>query len=57
MLFRSAPVMKKKEYIIHPVKWVIKNKIRSIRGLDACIDKQCYNVGQDPSQGDLRDKF
>ena len=57
MVGTAAPVMKKKSYIKHPVKWVIKNKIRSIRGLDACLDKQWYDVGQNPLQGDLRDKF
>jgi radical SAM protein with 4Fe4S-binding SPASM domain len=53
MVGTAAPVMKK--YIKHPTKWVIKNKFNSIIGRD--IDKTTipkYDVGQDPSQGNLR---
>lgn len=55
MVGTAAPIMKK--YIKHPLKWVMKNKIRSLRGLKPCIDKRWYDVGQDSSQGDLRDTF
>jgi radical SAM protein with 4Fe4S-binding SPASM domain len=55
MVGTASPVMHK--YITHPLKWAIKNKIRSLQGKDACIDKKWYDVGQDPQQGDLRSKF
>lgn len=55
MVGTASPVIKK--YIKHPLQWVVKNKIRSLRGLKPCLDKKWYDVGQDPSQGDLRDKF
>jgi len=51
----AAPAMKK--YIKHPLTWVVKNKLRSIQGKSACLDKCWYNVGQDPMQGDLREVF
>lgn len=53
MVGTAAPVMKK--YIKHPIKWVVKNKIKSLLGRPICIDKipKC-DVGQDPMQGDLR---
>ena len=53
MVGTAAPVMKK--YISHPVKWVVKNKIKSLLGKPICTDTvpEC-NVGQDPLQGDLR---
>ena len=51
MVGTASPVMKK--YIKHPAKWVIKNKLRSLRGLKPCLDKQWYDVGQDPRQGNL----
>ncbi|MCL2328084.1 MAG: radical SAM protein [Bacteroidetes bacterium] len=51
----AAPAMKK--YIKHPVKWALKNKLRSLQGKPAILDKCWYNVGQDPTQGDLREKF
>ncbi len=52
MVGTAAPVMKK--YIKHPVKWVVKNKIKSLMGKSVCIkDIPYYNVGQDPRQGDL----
>ncbi|MCM1110565.1 MAG: radical SAM protein [Clostridium sp.] len=55
MVGTASPVMHK--YIKHPVKWAVTNKLRSLRGLKACLDKQWYDVGQDPQQGDLRENF
>ena len=55
MVGTASPVMKK--YIKLPLKWALKNKLRSLQGKDACLDKCCYNVGQSPEQGDLRKKF
>lgn len=53
MVGTAAPVMKK--YIKHPVKWVVKNKIKSLLGKPICIDEiPVCDVGQDPLQGDLR---
>ena len=53
MVGTAAPVMKK--YIKHPVKWVIKNKIKSLLGKPICIDDiPVCDVGQDSLQGDLR---
>jgi len=53
MVGTAAPVMKK--YIQHPIKWVAKNKFKSIFGKDICIDDiPYYMVGQDPLQGDLK---
>ena len=52
MVGTASPVTKK--YLIHPLKWVLKNKWRSITGRPACLDKKWYDVGQDPRQGDLR---
>ena len=53
MVGTAAPVMKK--YIKHPLKWVIKNKIKSLMGRPICVDSipKC-DVGQDPQQGNLR---
>lgn len=51
MVGTASPVMKK--YIKHPLKWVIKNKLRVMTGKQACIDKEYCNVGQDPRQGTL----
>ncbi|MDH5189870.1 MAG: radical SAM protein [Gammaproteobacteria bacterium] len=54
MVGTAAPVMKK--YIKHPVKWVAKNKIKSMLGRPICIEEiPRYDVGQDPQQGDLRE--
>lgn len=54
MIGTAAPVMKK--YLKHPVKWVVKNKIRALMGKK--VERGClpgpYDVGQNPSQGDLR---
>lgn len=52
MVGTASPVMHK--YIVHPLKWAVRNKIRSLRGLKPCLDKKWYDVGQDPRQGDLR---
>ena len=51
MVGTAAPVTKK--YIRHPLKWVVKNKLRVMAGKPACIDKSWYDVGQDPKQGNL----
>ena len=55
MVGTASPVMHK--YIKYPLKWALKNKLRSLQGKTACLDKCWYNVGQDPSQGDLREVF
>ena len=55
MVGTASPVMKK--YFKYPLKWVIKNKLRSLQGKTACLDKCRYNVGQEPEQGNLREKF
>lgn len=55
MVGTAAPVMKK--YLKHPARWVMKNKLRSLMGKDAILDKCWHNVGQDPQQGDLRETF
>lgn len=52
MVGTASPVMKK--YITHPAKWVLKNKLRVMRGQPICMVDTPYNVGQDPRQGDLR---
>ncbi|MCP4991079.1 MAG: radical SAM protein [Colwellia sp.] len=53
MVGTAAPVMKK--YIKHPLKWVVKNKIKSLIGKPVCTDiMPVCDVGQDPLQGDLR---
>ncbi len=53
MVGTAAPVMKK--YIRHPLKWVAKNKLKSLLGKPVCIDDvPHFDVGQDPRQGDLR---
>ena len=53
MVGTAAPVMKK--YIKHPAKWALKNKLRSMVGKKAVLDKCWHDVGQDPCQGDLRE--
>ena len=55
MVGTASPVMHK--YLRYPLMWTVKNKLRSLRGLKPCLDKKWYNVGQDPTQGDLREKF
>lgn len=53
MVGTAAPVMKK--YVRHPLKWVVKNKLKSLLGKPICIDDvPHFDVGQDPRQGDLR---
>lgn len=53
MVGTAAPVMKK--YIKHPIKWVAKNKLKSMLGRPVCVKEiPHYDVGQDPLQGDLR---
>lgn len=52
MVGTASPVMHK--YIIHPAKWVVKNKMRSLLGLDPCLDKKWCDVGQNPEQGNLK---
>ena len=54
MVGTASPVMKK--YIQHPLRWVLKNKWRSMTGRPVCIDKKWYDVGQDPEQGNLKEK-
>ena len=55
MVGTASPVMKK--YIKNPLIWAAKNKLRSLANKPAILDKQYYNVGQDPHQGDLREHF
>ena len=55
MVGTASPVMHK--YIRYPLQWALRNKIRNMQGKPACLDKKWYNVGQDPCQGDLREKF
>lgn len=52
MVGTASPVMKK--YIVHPAKWALKNKLRSLLGKPICLDKKWCDVGQDPCQGNLR---
>jgi len=56
MVGTAAPVMKK--YIKHPLKWVVKNKVKSLLHLPLDLNHipKC-DVGQDPRQGDLREKI
>ena len=43
-----------KKYIIHPTQWVVTNKIRSMMNKEVNFNNiPCFNVGQDPLQGDL----
>ena len=51
----ASPVMHK--YIKYPLKWALQNKLRSMQGKTVCLDKKWCDVGQDPCQGDLREKF
>ena len=52
MVGTASPVMKK--YIQHPLKWVMKNKIKSILNQPLYLERKWYNVGQDPQQGNLK---
>lgn len=49
MVGTASPVMHK--YLRFPLKWALKNKLRSMRGLPPCLDKTWCDVGQDPDQG------
>ena len=51
MVGTASPVMHK--YIKHPALWALRNKLRSLQGKPACLDKKWCDVGQDPRQGDL----
>ena len=51
MVGTASPVMHK--YIKYPLQWALKNKLRSLQGKPACLDKKWCDVGQDPRQGDL----
>jgi len=52
MVGTAAPMMKK--HIKHPLKWVLKNKAKSILGKEICTDEIFWHdVGQDPKQGNL----
>jgi radical SAM protein with 4Fe4S-binding SPASM domain len=42
MMGTAAPVTKK--YITYPLRWVLKNKWRSITGKPACTDKRFYKM-------------
>ncbi len=52
MVGTASPVMHK--YIKHPLKWALRNKLRSLQGKKPCLDKQWYDVGQDPEQGVMK---
>lgn len=51
MVGTASPVMKK--YLKNPLSWVLKNKLRSMAGMDINLYKGRYDVGQSPLQGDL----
>ena len=55
MVGTASPVMHK--YMKYPLKWALRNKLRSLRGKPASLDKKWCDVGQDPMQGDLRKDF
>lgn len=55
MVGTASPVMHK--YIKYPLRWALKNKLHSLQGKPVCLDKTWCDVGQDPCQGDLREKF
>lgn len=53
MIGTAAPVMKK--YLLHPTKWVLKNKLKSIMNKPICIDEiPQYDIGKDFECGDLK---
>ena len=54
MVGTASAVMKK--YIRHPLQWVVKNKMNSLLGKPLCLDKKWYDVGQDPEQGNLKNR-
>ena len=52
MVGTASPVIKK--YPLHPLGWILKNKMGSIMGKEICLNQMpWYDVGQDPLQGDL----
>lgn len=55
MVGTASPVMHK--YIKYPLKWALTNKLKSLQGKNICLVPKWCNVGQDPCQGDLREKF
>lgn len=55
MVGTASPVMHK--YVKYPAMWALKNKLRSMQGKPACLTSDQCPVGQDPQQGDLREKF
>ncbi len=52
MVGTASPVMHK--YVKYPAQWALKNKIRSLCGKPACLDKKWCDVGQSPLQGNLK---
>jgi radical SAM protein with 4Fe4S-binding SPASM domain len=54
MVGTASPVMHK--YLKHPLKWALRNRLRVWRGGEPCLDGDWCDVGQDPRQGDLREK-
>jgi len=51
MIDTTTPSIKK--YYTHPIKWAVKNKLRSLVGKKVDTSKiDIYDVGQDPRQGD-----
>ncbi len=50
MVGTASPVMHR--YIFHPLKWVVRNKARSLAGLKPVIDMKWCDVGQNPEQGE-----
>lgn len=52
MVGTASPVMHK--YMRYPVKWIIKNKMRSLLHRKPCLDKKWCDVGQSPEQGTLK---
>jgi radical SAM protein with 4Fe4S-binding SPASM domain len=52
MVGTASPVMHK--YVKKIAPWIIRNKLRSIAGRPIADSAPCFNVGQDPRQGDLR---
>lgn len=52
MVGTASPVMHK--YIKYPLKWAVKNKLRSLAGKEPDITPCWNDVGQDPAQGDLK---
>ena len=55
MVGTASPVMHK--YVKYPLKWALRNKLRSMRGKPACLDKKWCDVGQDQAQGDLKQRM